>query len=398
MDPSQGTVHPRRRLGRNVAPRLALILVLLALVLGGMVLLFVMARHLETGQPGQPAPSATENPEPPVGTPAATPESVPAGSEPAESAPAGEAAPASAANPESPVTEPPAGGEAAQAPKYPPPLPWPSNADLPILKRYDIDWKHGETLLQDVRDHAPPPDTSTPWKDVYEFDEAALYWLIRTVAKLPRAAFKPGPPADDVDYDELLSMPQSFRGVPVTVSGQVGGSAKWEVPRPALAGFDHFYKVELYKRTAGNLANVCTVFVFDNPGPLLPGTTVRAKGYFYRIRDYETNHYNPDLGENVAYRYSCPIVVARYLEEVEPAKVATRDARADVLLVTTVAAFIALAAMAFFFLRRHIARRDTYGVVRPLEELTPDELRERLRFLEEAERSAGVPPTRGPDA
>jgi len=392
MEAPGGLTHSQRRHGKNVAPRLVLILALLALVLGGMVLLFVMARHLDTGQV-ETAPPPTADVQPSQEAPAAPPDVQPATSEP----PAAEKpAAAGLATEEAPAPEPLADtGEASDAQGYPPPLPWPSDADLPILKRYEIDWKHGETLLQDVRDHAPVPDTSNPWKDIYEFDEAALYWLIRTVAKLPREAFKPGPPEDEVDYDQLLSMPQSFRGVPVTLSGEVGGAAKWEVPRPKLAGFDRFYKVELYEPTKDALANVCTVFVFDNPGPLLPGTTVRAKGYFYRIRDYETNHYNEELEENVAYRYSCPLFVARYLEIVEKSQAASRDTRSDFLLVTTAAGFIALAAITFFFLKRLIARRESLVAARQQEELTAEELRKRLRFLEEAERSDGPPPASG---
>jgi len=397
MEPSQGRRHPRPRPGLNVAGRLSLVLALLVLVLGGMVLLF-MVPEMETEQTWLPAPSATADVQPSQEAPAAAAESQPDTGEPAETPPADEPGTEPSTTTEAPTPKTAADtGEAADAQGYPPPLPWPSDADLPILKRYEIDWKHGETLLQDVHDHAPVPEASDPWKDVYEFDEAALYWLIRTVARLPREAFKPGPPDDEVDYDQLLSMPQSFRGVPITVSGAVGGAAKWEVPRPALAGFDHFYKVELYERTAGNLANVCTVFVFDNPGPLLPGAAVRARGYFYRIRDYETNHYSEDLGENVAYRYSCPIVVARYLE-VEPAKATPRGMYTDFLLATTVAGFVALVAIAFFFLRRLIARRETYAATRPPDELTAEELQERLRFLEEAERSRGMPPAPGPDA
>lgn len=267
----------------------------------------------------------------------------------------------------------------------PEPPPWPREADLPILKRYDIDWQRGARLLSDVRDNMPPAPEEKPWEDRYQFDEPALYYLVRAVAKLPREAFRPDPPEDEVSFEQLMSMPESFRGTPVTISGFVGGVAKWEVPRPELTGFTHFYKAELYARRAGNLAETYTVFVFDNPGAVAKGAKVRTRAYFYRLRKFESEDYDPVSERGQVYVYSCPILVARFLDVAEPEPAAPGSTAGDVMLVLTLVGALALAGVVLIAVRRWTARTTELPKGRPTEELSDEQIAERIEYLKRIE-------------
>lgn len=392
MEPRGGMSRRPPGGGKSVAGKLGLFGGLLAVVVGGMIGLYWVSQQVhqqaptksETGEKASQGEAAK-----PVGqTPgdAATVAPDGAAAAPRDVGASGEPEPAEGTIPGATELKPLA-EMVAENPSlnqdFPPPAPWPSDAELPILRRYDIDWEAGASRLMDVRDHAEIRDED------YELDEAALYYLMRTVTKLPREAFVPGAKDDEADYDALRSTPKQFRGVPVTVSGVVDSVAKWEVPRPKLTGFDHFWKVELYKPVEGNLVNNCTLFVFEDPGPSAVKSKVRTKGYFYRIRDYETNHYDEEAGANVAYRYSCPIVVTRSLEVIPQPAIAGMSSQGQVLMVVIIAGIGTLMAMVYFFVRRMAGRRELYKTAGRQQELSDEERAERVRFLEDVERSGG---------
>lgn len=382
MEPSRGTPRGRRpSSGKNVGGRLALVGVLLVVVVGGMLLLSRLASWL----PGEPAkePSPTAPAESTAKTEAEGGQAPATPAEPGEKAESAEptaeeqtpAQPEGQGEKSAPVAEgtesPPEEAETAE--KLPP---WPRDADLPILKRYDIDWHKGETLLQDVRDKT------------YEFagsvsDAAAFYWLVRTAKKLPRQAFVPDPPTKETGYQQLVSMPGMFRGVAVSVSGVVSNVVEWGIPRPEVTGVKRFWIVEFFRATKGDLAEVMTLVLVDEPVGIDVGMTIRTKAYFYKIRTYEAEHYVPEVGENRAFRYESPLLVGRYAVPVVSAT-APRSSRGDLLLLFSLIGLLVLGAAVLFFIRRILSQRDLYRI-REQEELTDEEMGRRVDYLKDLE-------------
>ena len=139
--------------------------------------------------------------------------------------------------------------------------------------------------------------------------------------------------------------------------------------------------------------------VFEDPGNPETGTRIRAKGYFYKIRDYEAKHYDPTLAANQAYIYESPMIVGRHVVVATKSGLVS-DSRRDVLLLVTVGGFIVLAAMVLYLLRRLLSRREQYRVTQRAE-LGPAEVTERVRFLEglqSGQRPSDASPPGGGDA
>lgn len=409
MDSRRASDRKHRTEGKNVGPRLAVFLVLMAVMALGMYFAYRASQWLaERGEKTPEKVSAIE----PVTTEPKTPEAPPVDASTAdtkaeETSDAGATPPADG-EPKRPLTpdEKKAAMElarakadaarlraedaeqlavaAAKAEAEYKAVAWPREADLPILKRYDIDWRKGNTLFEDVRDGN------------YEFegsvtDAAAFYWLLNVVAKLPRKAFRPDPPGEETSFKRLLELPNAYRGVPVTIEGALASVTEAEFPRSDVAGREKFWIIDLYEpRKRGSEAEFHTLIVLDPPGPLKTTTKIRAKGYFFKIRAYDSPGVD-EYGDEKVYTYQCPVLIGRYAEEVKGGTL-VQDNQSDMLLLLTVVGFGALAAMVFFFLRRTLTRQNGYRKApRQGEELTGGDIGKRVAFLGDLE-SGGVPP------
>lgn len=409
MDSRRASNRKRRTEGKSVGGRLAVFLVLMVVMVLGMYFAYRASQWLDERSEKTPEKAAATEPEP-TGpkVPEAPPVETPTADTGTEGTSDAEATPPADAEPKRPLTpdEKKAAMElakakadaarlgaedaeqlaaaAAKAEAEYKAVAWPREADLPILKRYDIDWRKGNTLFEDVRDGN------------YEFegsvtDAAAFYWLLNVVAKLPREAFRPDLPGEETSFKRLLELPNSYRGVPVTIEGALASVNEAEFPRPDVAGREKFWIIDLYEpRKRGSEAEFHTLIVLDPPEPLKTTTTIRAKGYFFKIRSYDSPG-TDEYGDENIYTYKCPVLIGRYVEEVEGGAL-VHDNQGDVLLLLTVVGFGALAAMVFFFLRRMQARQGVYRKAPGQgEDLADSEIGKRVAFLGDIE-SGDAPP------
>jgi hypothetical protein len=206
--------------------------------------------------------------------------------------------------------------------------------ELPVFKRFDISWEKGETLLEDVKDKT------------YDYDEAAFYWLVAQVHKLPAALFKPD--AETVPYEQLLATPTAYRGKPVTVRGLYAAVTPWRVPVIALAKeIPYLYTCHIKEHPGGAARPIATVVVLEDPMlRFQQGDEVRVKGYFYKVRLYA----DAEETERLA-----PMLVARGLEpdtgEGGPARLIRPPGAGQAWLPLALALLITLL-IAFYFVRR----------------------------------------------
>ncbi len=204
--------------------------------------------------------------------------------------------------------------------------------ELPVFKRYDIPWEKGEALLGDVKDNT------------FDYDEAAFYWLVAQVAKLPAEAMAPD--EETTDYKTLMALPSSFRGKPVTLEGVYMQVAPIRTPVLALyKEVPRFWEVTLRKPPLDQVLPVATVIVTENPMTTIERfDEVRVKGYFYKVRRYLGTK-----GEGLA-----PMLIAQRLELAggpSPMMAPTVEAPGGLLLAVGGAVLI-LMLVVFFYVRR----------------------------------------------
>lgn len=269
----------------------------------------------------------------------------------------------------------------------PAPPPWPRGQDLPILKRYDIDWTKADTLLTDVRDHVFDFEDAA-----VDHDAAALYYLLRVAAILPTDAFKPAPPEQEVRHEDLLAMPRSYRGVPVTVSGVVSKVSDFGIPRPEAVGLSKFWVVDLFQEIKGPIAPVFTVVLASDPGALAQGDRIRVKGYFFKIRDYDSPEHNWETRTTSVYTYQAPMIVGRDFQMMPRQIMGQGTSTKAGLLGAGILGLVVLAVMALLLIRRLRARQaELRRLAGHVEALTPEEEAKRVSFLEQIEKAAGMP-------
>lgn len=379
-NPPESRLRQRPAHGKPVTSRLAAIGGLLLVVGLGLLLVLKAPNLLPTAKCQVAAPPATTDK--PV--------------EPAASA-AAEKAPAAVPSPAAPGTGTPPSdtGGAPTLPNpdlapdkvMPAPPPWPRGADLPVLKRYNIDWERADALLTDIRDHEFDFENAT-----VEHDAAALYYLLRVAATLPSEAFQPAPPDQETRHEELLSMPQSYRGVPVTVSGVVSKVSDFDIPQSDAVGQKKFWVVDIFQEIKGTVAPVFTVVLAADPGALARDDRIRVKGYFFKIRDYDSPEYSPETKTTDVYRYQSPMIVGRDYQLMPRDILARSGATSSGLLIGGVLGLMVLAVMVLLFIRRLTARQaELRRMSARSEELTPDEAAKRVAFLEQIEKAAGPP-------
>jgi len=169
--------------------------------------------------------------------------------------------------------------------------------DLPLLKRYDVPFEKGEALLGDVADNT------------FGYDESAFWWMVRVVAQLPAKAFD----SDKVTtgFSQLLALPSSFRGKPVTIRGAYVTCAPFEPPVLAIRkDVPTLYECNIRELPLERQLPIATVIVTEDPmDRLRVWDTVTVRGYFYKVRRYKGSQ-----GEGLA-----PMLVAQRLVPEGPA-------------------------------------------------------------------------------
>jgi len=323
MEPSRGTAHSRG--SKTVGLRLSLIVALLVVM--GVAIVYTMpwVRRVMSEE-ARKAGQAEQGEKAPGGIPA-----------PSDTAP-----------------EPSEEGEAA--------------AELPSLKKVEIDWKRAEAHLSDVKD------------GTYGIIESGSLWLLKQARDLPKELFAPDPKDQEVSYRKLMEGPVLYRGKPVTVSGTVGRVSDFPVDMEGLPSVDTMWVIEIFKPVKGQQSWVCTLLVSEDPGDLkLAHSEVRMKGYFYKVRSYEVEDKEEDV-----WIHKCPVVVGRYVEVVkkpaEPTPSGSPGSSGTTLLVATAVGLVVLMLIVLVFVRRLVSRRDQYDV-RPQRELTPEEIQQRQEYL-----------------
>lgn len=232
---------------------------------------------------------------------AAPPETTaPAADQPPEKSPDAEKSPPAEKSPESaaePLKTPAGKTPKAEKPAAPPrKLTDEEIRELPILKRYEMPTEKFEAYLGDVKDHT------------FGYDEPAFYAIMAFINKLPPKLLVPAADDEDTPYSQLLAMPSSYRGQPVTIRGAYMLVTPWHVPVAALGkDVPRLFTVTLRELPLEKPMPVATVMVMEDPMTYLTvEDEVRVKGYFYKIRDYEGTK-----GKGEA-----PMILARRLEPV----------------------------------------------------------------------------------
>jgi len=187
-------------------------------------------------------------------------------------------------------------------------------------------------LLEDVRDGVP------------SFDEPAFYWLCRHVRSEPAArSLLILPEETTLPLKHLLEQPAGFRGRAVLVEGVLRSSYAYEVANRADAG--RLLQCELSDVRTGA---ICTVVCTDADASLPIGMTVRAKGYFLKVRSFRTRSGGNGAG---------PLLVARRLEPVPSATAdSARPGHAEPPHWPWGMVGLAILAPAWVLLRRWLAR------------------------------------------
>jgi len=266
--------------------------------------------------------------------------------------------------------------------------PWPSDHDLPILKQYKIDWQRGDALLEDVQDYEFEFETGK-----VSHDAAALYFLLQVTRQLPVEAFAPASEENETSQEALLSQPDEYRGVPVTVSGVVEKVSWFDVPRSNVVGLDRFWVVDIYQQVGGLEPPWFTIVLSQDPGTLSKGDRIRVKGYFFKIRQWESGSYNPTTKVGRQYIYNAPILVGRtYKLLSHQTKAPAEDSQAIGLMIGGMVGLGILAFMVVLFVRRQMARsRSLRTMAAAPEVLSPAEEAKRVAFLEQIEQAGGEP-------
>lgn len=155
------------------------------------------------------------------------------------------------------------------------------------------DTAEGRQLLQGVRDF------------VFSFDDPAFYWYCRYVRRhAGQGLFEMGPADAPAPWKYLLERPGDYRGEPIVVRGRLRARHAYEVPNRGDLGV--LYQCEV--SDAGTRA-WCAIVVVTDPSDVPIGSDVRAKGFFIKVRSYQTK-----AGESGAG----PLIVAERIEPMEP--------------------------------------------------------------------------------
>lgn len=148
-------------------------------------------------------------------------------------------------------------------------------------------------LLEDVRDN------------VFSFDEPAFYWFCRYVHEGKADAV-----LDDVWTGEalpwkmLMERPSDYRGKPVVIEGFLQTCHAFDVSN--RQGLGRLYQCELADvNTRALCAVVCTL----DPTNMPLRSRVRAKGFFIKVRAYQTTSGETGAG---------PLIVAKKLQLITP--------------------------------------------------------------------------------
>jgi hypothetical protein len=224
-------------------------------------------------------------------------------------------------------------------------------------------------------------------------DAGALYFLLQVTRKLPAEAFKPAAPEQDTAHEALLSQPDEYRGVPVTVSGIVKKISGFSVPRSNVVGLDRFWVVDIYQEIDSFEPPWFAIVLSQDPGTLSEGDRIRVKGYFFKIRDWESASYNPTTKSSSLYTYQAPIIVGRTYELMpHQAKGPVDNSQTIGMMIGGMAGLGMLALMVVLFIRRQSARNRALRQATPsTEELSPSEAAKRVEFLKQIEQAGGQP-------
>jgi hypothetical protein len=206
--------------------------------------------------------------------------------------------------------------------------------ELPVFRRYEIPWEKGDALLTDVRD------------ETFGYDEAAFYWLVAQVNKLPPDLLKPD--KEFTAYRTLLALPSSYRGQPVTIRGAYMSVAPFRVPVLALQkDVPYLYECSIREYPLDEERPIATVVVIEDPMTYIKALdNVEVKGYFYKVRKYQGTK-----GIGLA-----PMLIARRieLEETPPSPLvpAVSASRSEKMLLGLMIGGVTLLAVAFFAIRQ----------------------------------------------
>ncbi len=205
----------------------------------------------------------------------------------------------------------------------------------PILHRFDIAWEKGDALLSDVRDNT------------FDYNEEAFFWVLYKVTKTPPEILKPD--EETMRYSTLLAMPSSHRGHLVTLRGVYLSAAPIRMPVLALQrAIPMFYECIVHPENQER--PLATVIVIDDPMQYLRAEdSVRVKGYFYKVRQYQ----------GVKAIDSSPMIIAQRLEpDTGPVAPASGGASAfpysDQMRLGVMFAVLAALVIGFFFVRQYI--------------------------------------------
>ncbi|MBN2559428.1 MAG: hypothetical protein JXQ75_00670 [Phycisphaerae bacterium] len=157
------------------------------------------------------------------------------------------------------------------------------------------DLAHGRRLLEDVHDN------------VFSFDDPAFYWFCHYVKDhADPAVFSIDDLQTAVPWKFLAERPSDYRGRLVVIEGVLLSRPVFEVSGFGRRGIGKLHQCELSE--VGTRA-LCAVICVEDPGDVAIRSRVRAKGYFIKVRRYQTNAGEIGAG---------PLIVARRLELVRP--------------------------------------------------------------------------------
>jgi len=164
------------------------------------------------------------------------------------------------------------------------------------------DLAHGRRLLEDVRDN------------VFSFDDPAFYWFCRYVKEhADPADFEITEAASPTPWKFLMERPSDYRGQLVVIEGVLMSRPTFDVSGFGREGLGRLHQCELAEVGTRSL---CAVITIDEPTDIPIRSRVRAKGYFIKVRGYQTN-----AGESGAG----PLLVALRLESAQPSSFTAKD-------------------------------------------------------------------------
>jgi hypothetical protein len=195
------------------------------------------------------------------------------------------------------------------------------------------DLAHAAKLLEDVRDN------------VFSFDDPAFYWFCRYVASGKADAALAGKESpESLPWSMLIERPSDYRGKPVVIEGTLQSARAFDVTN--REGLGRLYQCELSETGTHAL---CTVICTQEPAEVPLRSRVRVKGYFIKVRAYQTS-----AGESGAG----PLIVARNLHLLTSPAAGPPRSGSSTALNRWLIPGIALLAILWLWLRRAATRRS----------------------------------------